>query len=184
MVKESSFSLRSILEKQITKAKRAPKYKGKGKLVQIANTPMINVSADTDCYYCNGKGHWKRNCPKYLEDLKIENVSKASVSSTFVVEVNVATSINDWVIVTRSCAHICSNMQALKNRRKLRNKEIQLQVGNGALDAAVTVGSIELYLPSGLVMELENVYFVPSISKNIISISCLETNGFSFYKGQ
>jgi hypothetical protein len=63
-------------------------------------------------------------------------------------------------------------MQALKNRRKLRNKEIQLQVGNGALDAAVTVGSIELYLPSGLVMELENVYFVPSISENIISISC------------
>jgi DnaJ-class molecular chaperone len=110
MVKESSFSLRSLLEKQITKAKRAPKYKGKGKLVPIANTPMINVSADTDCYYCNGKGHWKRNCPKYLEDLKIENVSKASVSSTFVVEVNVAISINDWVIVTRSCAHICSNM--------------------------------------------------------------------------
>ena len=44
----------------------------------------------------------------------------------------------------------------------------------------MTAGSIELYLPSGLVMELENVYFVPSISKNIISISCLETNGFSF----
>jgi hypothetical protein len=104
----------------------ATKYKGKGKLVPIANTPMINVSADTDCYYCNGKGHCKRNCPKYLEDLKIENVSKASVSSTFVVEVNVATSINDSVIDTESCAHICSNMQALKNRRKLRNKEVQL----------------------------------------------------------
>ena len=68
----------------------------------------------------------------------------------------------------------------LKNRRKLRNKEVQLQVGNGALVAAVTTGSIELYLPSGLVMELENVYFVPSISKNIISVSCLEMNGFSF----
>jgi GAG-pre-integrase domain len=29
-------------------------------------------------------------------------------------------------------------------------------------------------------MELKNVYFVPSISKNIISISCQEMNGFSF----
>jgi hypothetical protein len=29
-------------------------------------------------------------------------------------------------------------------------------------------------------MELENIYFVPSIFRNIISISCLEMNGFSF----
>ena len=66
------------------------------------------------------------------------------------------------------------------NRRKLRNKEVQLRVGNGAQVAAVTVGSIELYLPSGLILELDNVYFVPSTSRNIISISCSEMNGFSF----
>jgi hypothetical protein len=71
-------------------------------------------------------------------------------------------------------------MQALKNRRKPRNKEIQLRVGNGGQVAAITVGSIELCLPSGLIMEFENVYFVPSIFRNIISISCLEMNGFSF----
>ena len=58
------------------------------------------------------------------------------------------------------------------NSRKLRNKEVQLRVGNGARVAAVTTGRIELYLPSGLIMELENVYFVPSIFRNIISISC------------
>jgi hypothetical protein len=29
-------------------------------------------------------------------------------------------------------------------------------------------------------MELENVYFIPSISRNIISISYQEMNGFSF----
>jgi hypothetical protein len=71
-------------------------------------------------------------------------------------------------------------MQALKNRSKLHSKEIQLRVENGAQVAAVTVGSIELCLPSRLIMELKNVYFVSSISKNIISMSCLEMNGFSF----
>jgi hypothetical protein len=81
---------------------------------------------------------------------------------------------------TGSCAHICSNIEALKNRRKLHNKEVQLRVGNGAQVAAVTVESIELCLPSGLVMEFENIYFVPSISRNIISISCQEMNDFSF----
>jgi hypothetical protein len=112
--------------------------------------------------------------------VRTEKVLKTSTSDIFVVKVNVVISIHDWVLDIGSCDYICSNMQALKNRRKLRNKEIQLRVGNGAQIAAVTVGSIELYLPSGLIMELKNVYFVPSISKNIISILYLEMNGFSY----
>lgn len=60
--------------------------------------------------------------------------------------------LNDSVLDTGSCAHIRSNMHALRNKRKLRNKEIQLRVENGAHVAAITVGSIELYLPSGLVI--------------------------------
>jgi len=95
------------------KKKVAPKYKGKGKKVPNQNTSKINVSAYYDCYYCNGKCHWKRDYPKYLADLKSGIVSKPSISDTFVVEVNVATSINDWVLDTGSCAHICSNMKAL-----------------------------------------------------------------------
>ena len=81
---------------------------------------------------------------------------------------------------------MCSYLhEYARTKRKLRNKEVQLQPGNGAQVAAVTVGRIELYLPSGFILELENVYFVPTISRNIISISCLEMNGFSFViKGQ
>jgi hypothetical protein len=76
---------------------------------------------------------------------------------------------------------MCSYLhEYARTKRKLRNKEVQLRVGNGAQVAAVTVGRIELYLPSGFILELENVYFVPTISRNIISISCLEMNGFSF----
>ena len=104
----------------------AIKYKGKGKLVPGTNSPKINVSANSDCYFSNSKGHWKRNCLKYLGDMKFENVSKVSVSSIYVIEINIATSLIDWVLDTGSCAHICTNMYALRNKRKLRNKEVQL----------------------------------------------------------
>ena len=120
----------------------AIKYKGKGKLVLGTNSPKINVSANSDCYFSNSKSHWKRNCLKYLGDMKFENVSKVSVSSIYVIEINIATSLNDWVLGTGSYAHICTNMYALRNKRKLRNKEVQLRVGNGARVAAVTVGRI------------------------------------------
>jgi hypothetical protein len=62
----------------------------------------------------------------HSEDVNTKNVSKTSTSDIFIVEINVVTSIHDLVLDNGSCAHIYLNMQALNNRRKLLNKEIQL----------------------------------------------------------
>jgi len=167
--------------KKIKKGKGKHKAKGKGKVkaqMEISSTPKAKVPSDLECFYYHGKGHMKRSCLKYLEDKK--NGKVPTSSGIYVIEVNLATSISDWVLDTGSCAHICANMQALKNRRFLGKGEVQLRVENGASVAAVAVGCVELYLPSGLVLELKSVYFVPSISRNIISISCMDMDGFSF----
>jgi hypothetical protein len=82
------------------------------------------------------------------------------------------------VLDTDSCAHICSNVQALKNKRLLGKGEMQLRVGNGA---SVAVGDLDLHLPSGLILELSSVYFILFISRNIISISCMDIDGFYFF---
>jgi hypothetical protein len=56
-----------------------------------------------------------------------------------------------------------------------------LRVGNGASVAAIAVGDLNLYLPSGLVLELSSVYYVPFISRNIISVSYMDKDGFVFF---
>jgi hypothetical protein len=71
-------------------------------------------------------------------------------------------------------------VQALKNKMLLGKGEMQLWVGNGASVAVVAVGDLNLHLPSGLILELGGVYFVLSISRNIISISCMDMDGFTF----
>ena len=58
--------------------------------------------------------------------------------------------------------------------------EVDLRVGNGARVAALEIGDYSLSLPSGLVILLKNCYFVPTMSRNIISVSCLDMEGFSF----
>ncbi|KAK1628139.1 hypothetical protein QYE76_002454 [Lolium multiflorum] len=50
--------------------------KGGKKAAAPPEKPKGGPKPDTDCYYCNGKGHWKRNCPKYLADLKSGLVKK------------------------------------------------------------------------------------------------------------
>ena len=85
-----------------------------------------------------------------------------------------------WVLDTGCGSHICSNVQGLRNRRLLGKNEVDLRVGNGARVAAVEIGDYQLTLPSGLLLDLNNCYFVPAMSRNIILVSSLDVSGFDF----
>ncbi|MBN8124773.1 hypothetical protein, partial [Vibrio vulnificus] len=58
--------------------------------------------------------------------------------------------------------------------------EVDLRVGNGARVVALEIGDCEVTLPSGLVIGLNKCYYVPSICRNIISVSYLERDGYNF----
>ena len=113
-----------------------------------------------------------------MEELK-KNGGGASTSGIFVIEVNLSISTS-WVLDTGCGSHICSNVQGLRNRRTLARGEVDLRVGNGAKVAALEIGDYSLTLPSGLVFNLKDCYYVPAMSRNIISVSCLDNDGFTF----
>ena len=71
-------------------------------------------------------------------------------------------------------------MQGLRSSRSLAKGEVDLRVGNGARVDALAVGIYDLTFPSGLVFQLHNCYYVPAMSRNIISVSCLDVDGFHF----
>ena len=49
-------------------------------------------------------------------------------------------------------------------------------MGNGARVVALAVGVYDLTLPSRLVFQLKSCYYVPVVSRNIISLSCLDVD--------
>ena len=53
-----------------------------------------------------------------------------------------------------------------------------MHVGNGS--KVDVIAANKLPLPSGLVLDLNNYYLVPTLSMNIISGSCLMQDGYSF----
>ncbi|KAK1668425.1 hypothetical protein QYE76_056584 [Lolium multiflorum] len=123
-----------LMVNKTTSFKKQGKSKGKFKKggKKAATPPMKPKNGpkpDAECYYCKEKGHWKRNCSKYLADLKSGLVKK--------------------------------------------KKEVTMRVGNGSKVDVIAVGTLPLHLPSGLVLSLNNCYFVPALSMNIISGSCL-----------
>ncbi|XP_074302883.1 uncharacterized protein LOC141637218 [Silene latifolia] len=107
--------------------------KSKANIAKLKPKPkLVKGKPSDDVYhYCNKKGHWKRNCKKYLEEVK--NGSLASTSGIYVIE-------------------------ELKGSRSLANGEVDLRVGNGARVAVVAVRTFHLSLPSDLVLEVDNCY--------------------------
>ena len=159
------------------------KQKGKkgGKSVAAPEKkPRAGPKSDTECYYCKGTGHWKRNCPKYLADKKAGKANKG-ICDIHVIDVYLtSTRSSTWVFDTGSVANICNSVQGLRNKRQLARDEVTMRVGNGSRVDVIAVGTLPLHMPSGLVINLNNCYFVPALSMNIVSGSCLMRSGYSF----
>jgi hypothetical protein len=110
-----------MVNKTTSFKKGKPKKKGdfkKGgkKVAAPPKKPKAGPKPDTVCFYCKGDGHWKRNCPKYLADLKAGNVKKG-IFDIHVIDVYLtSTRSSAWVFDTGSVANICNSKQELRNK--------------------------------------------------------------------
>ena len=113
-----------------------------------------------------------------MESKKKVAYDAPSSSGIYVIEANTISHDNLWVLDVGCGSHICNDMQGLRNNRKLTKGEYDLRVNNGARVAVVSIGTYVLNLPNGLCLNLDNCFYVPVLTKNIIYVSCLNKKGF------
>jgi hypothetical protein len=68
----------------------------------------------------------------------------------------------------------------LTKSRRLCKGEVDLYVGNGTKAVTLTVETYYLTFQIGIILELDNCYFVSILSRNIVSVSFLALNGLKF----
>ncbi|GJS88788.1 retrotransposon protein, putative, ty1-copia subclass [Tanacetum coccineum] len=152
------------IQKPKSQARGKGKQRGKGKS-KLAYDPKHKIpppakkqhpAKDTECHHCHKTGHWKRNSPLYLAELKKNKASTSGTSGIFTIELFSFPKSNTWIYDTGCGTHICNTIQGLRGYRKLNKGALDLYVGNGNTAAVEAIGSFDLILPSGIILVLDN----------------------------
>ncbi|KAK1645527.1 hypothetical protein QYE76_063332 [Lolium multiflorum] len=96
--------------------------KGGKKVAAPPEKPKAGPKLETVCYYCQGKGHWKRNCSKYLADLKSGHVKKNGIFDNLAVPEEVHAQPAPIGEEANDDDHEASNEEATKPRRSTRER--------------------------------------------------------------
>jgi hypothetical protein len=100
--------------KKSGKSKKGPQGKKPKRDGQHASGPpkAPKMKPGVKCFYYKGDGHWKLNCPKYLEDNKAGKVvaRNKGIFDIHVIDIYLTSACsNTWVFDTSSVANICNS---------------------------------------------------------------------------
>ncbi|KAJ9566373.1 hypothetical protein OSB04_002339 [Centaurea solstitialis] len=139
------------------------------------DTDIIDELGDLSCLECGNE-----DICEHLMNIDQIEIGLPDAPGIFMIDCLI-TSYESWVIDTGSGNHICNHLQGFTRRKTLRKDRSNLRVGEGTPLIAEAVGSYSLSLPSGLVLELDNCYYIPNMIKNVLSFDLLVDQEF-YYK--
>ncbi|GAV76986.1 zf-CCHC domain-containing protein/UBN2_2 domain-containing protein [Cephalotus follicularis] len=105
--------------------------------VAPAEASTSEALAKGPCFHCGKPGHWKRNYVTF-----IRSTGKCMPYLSYI-EVNMnITDSSSWIFGSGCGTHICSNLQALTDRRNLEKGEGDLRLTDGSIVEAIAIGSV------------------------------------------
>jgi hypothetical protein len=74
--------------------------------------------------------------------------------------------------------HVTNSLQGFHMRWTLQRGERSIRVANDVEAEVEVIGELPLELNNGFILHLHNVLYVLSLSRNLISVSCLDDDGY------
>ncbi|RVX02180.1 Retrovirus-related Pol polyprotein from transposon TNT 1-94 [Vitis vinifera] len=100
------------------------------------------------CFHYKQPGHWKLQCPTWLAKKKQDS---------------------------GATNHVCNSLQGFQETCQLSKGKVNIFLGDGTEVVVLAVGNIALNFKNNRTLFLKNVLYVPSIRRNLISVSSLIT---------
>lgn len=132
------------------------------------------------CHFCKKPGHYKSDCLK--RKAWFEKKGKPYAFVCF--EANLTeVYYNTWWIDSGATTHVSNTMQRFLTIQTISPNEHYLFMGNRVKVPVEGVGTYHLVLETGYQLYLFQTLYVPSVSRNLVSLSKLDSVGYSFKFG-
>ncbi|CAL8136813.1 unnamed protein product [Prunus armeniaca] len=121
----------------------------------------------------------KKECIKYKNWLDKQKTKGNCEHILVCIELNLVDFSHDsWWLDSGASIHVANSLQGFIRKRLLSKDEVKVFVGNGEKVQVEFIGAIRIELEFGFVLELDEVVYIPSMKKSLISISRLVKSKF------
>ena len=135
---------------------------------------LTNAAGERLCNFCKQPNYVKADCPGFLKWLNKKGKDEITlVDESLYVDFSEST----WWIDSGATVHVMNSLQGFHISHTLKGTR-RLNVVNGKEAEVEAVGSLTLKLHTGFLLQLKDVLYVPTLSRNLISVSCLDDFGF------
>jgi hypothetical protein len=175
--KKKNFSNSSQSKKSYSHNNKASSSKGQGKALM---KEQYHVPKGV-CRHCKKEGHYMRDCVEFLKWLNMRGKNKCedlitSIDESMYLDYLTCT----WWIDSGATIYVVNYLQGLNMRRTVSRGERTIRVANDEEAEVEAIGETPLEISNGFTLYLYNVLYVSSMRRNLISVSCLDDDGFDY----
>lgn len=130
--------------------------------------------AKDECVACRQKGNWAKDCPhKDKKDEKVNVARDGDNGEGSAFTVSSLGHSDEWILDFGCSYHMCPNKQWFSSFREFDGGVVLM--GNDQDCRTKGIGTIRLKMHDGAIRILEDVRYVPDLTKNLMSVGVLDS---------
>lgn len=153
------------------------------------------------CFNCQKKGHFRKDCPQLRKGYKgkvhaaaaeeeeekgtsrrksgrVRNNKENQKEYYLLSDLtsSLKNSVKSWLVDSRASRHMAGRKELIDDLKEVKFTS-QVELGDDASYEIKGIGSVTFHLKSGIILHINDVLYVPGLTKNLISVGVLEDKG-------
>ncbi|CAD6206844.1 unnamed protein product [Miscanthus lutarioriparius] len=150
----------------------------KGEAVQSLSRMLTNHNVE-DCRKVQNKEKRKNKSAGKVSVVAAAAASNDDSGDCLVVFAGCVAGHDEWILDSACSFHICTNRNWFSSYKPMQKGDV-VRMGDDNPCDIVGIGSVQIKTDDGMTRTLKNIRYIPGMSKNLISLSTLDAEGYKY----